>query len=330
MQDADTLFTLPELRAAAQSVHAILQPTPQYAWPRLSEATGCRVWVKHENHTPTGAFKVRGGIIYLDTLRRNGRPIKGVVTATRGNHGQSIAFSAARHGIPATIVVPRGNASDQNAAMRAFGATVIEHGRDFDEAREECARLAAEQDLHLIPPFHRDLVLGVATYAVELFEAVPSVDTVYVPIGMGSGIAGLITARDLLGLSVEIVGVVAVNAPAMALSFEAGHPVPTAEARTFADGIATRQPNEEAVAIIRKGAARIVRVSEEELAAGVRTYFRTTHHVVEGAAAAPLAALLQECEQMQGKTVGLVMTGSNIDARVYGRILSGESPHSAA
>ena len=330
MQDADTLFTLPELRAAAQSVHAILQPTPQYAWPRLSEATGCRVWVKHENHTPTGAFKVRGGIIYLDTLRRNGRPIKGVVTATRGNHGQSIAFSAARHGIPATIVVPRGNASDQNAAMRAFGATVIEHGRDFDEAREECARLAAEQNLHFIPPFHRDLVLGVATYAVELFEAVPSVDTVYVPIGMGSGIAGLITARDLLGLSVEIVGVVAVNAPAMALSFEAGHPVPTAEARTFADGIATRQPDEQAVAIIRKGAARIVRVSEEELAAGVRTYFRTTHHVVEGAAAAPLAALLQECEQMQGKTVGLVMTGSNIDARVYGRILSGESPHSAA
>ena len=324
MQNADTLFTLPELREAARSVHAIMHPTPQYASPRLAEATGCRVWVKHENHTPTGAFKVRGAIIYMDALRRSAHPIEGVITATRGNHGQSVAFSATRNGIPATIFVPRGNAADQNAAMRAFGAKVVEFGRDFDEAREECARLAAEQNLHFIPPFHRDLVKGVSTYALELFEAVSSVDTVYVPIGMGSGIAGLICARNLLGLQTQIVGVVARNASAMALSFEAGHPVPTASARTFADGVATRQPNEEAVAIIRKGAARIVQVSEDEIAAAIRTYFQTTHQVVEGAGATPLAALLQERERMRDKTVALVMTGSNIDAAVYAHILSGD------
>lgn len=326
MRNPETLFTLSELREAARSVHAIMQPTPQYAWPRLAEATGSRVWVKHENHTPTGAFKVRGGIIYMETVRSNGQPIKGVITATRGNHGQSVAFSAARNGIPATIYVPRGNAADQNSAMRAFGANVIEHGRDFDEAREECARLAAENGLHFIPSFHRDLVKGVSTYALELFEAVPSLDAVYVPIGMGSGIVGLITARDLLGLKTEIIGVVARNAPAMALSFQAGHPVPTATARTFADGVATRQPNKEAVAIIHRGAARIVQVSEDEIAAGVRTYFQTTHQVVEGAGATPLAALLQEREQMRGKSVALVMTGSNIDAGVYERILSGQTP----
>src|SRR5579872_4052957 len=198
MQSPNTLFTLPELHAAAQSVYAVMQPTPQYAWPRLAEAAGCQVWVKHENHTPTGAFKVRGGIVYMDTLRRSGRLTEGVITATRGNHGQSVAFSAARNGVPATIFVPRGNAADQNAAMRAFGANVVEHGRDFDEAREECARLAVERGLHFIAPFHRDLIKGVSTYALELFEAVSSLDTVYVPIGMGSGIAGLITVRDLL------------------------------------------------------------------------------------------------------------------------------------
>ena len=326
MPNSAPLFTLTELREAARSVHAVMPPTPQYAWPRLAEATGCRVWVKHENHTPTGAFKVRGGILYMEALRRNGGPIKGIITATRGNHGQSIAFSAARNGIPATIFVPRGNAADQNAAMRAFGANVIEHGRDFDAAREECARLAAEQDLHFIPSFHRDLAKGVATYALELFEAVPSLDTVYVPIGMGSGIVGLITARDLLGLKTEIVGVVAQNAPAMALSFQAGRSIPTPSAKTFADGVATRQPDDQAVGIIHAGAARIVQVSEDEIAAAIRTYFQTTHHVVEGAGATPLAALLQERARMSGKSVGLIMTGCNIDAAVYERILSGQTP----
>jgi threonine dehydratase len=320
------LFTLPELREAARSVHTVMPPTPQYAWPRLAEATGCRTWVKHENHTPTGAFKVRGGIIYMEALKRSGQSIAGVITATRGNHGQSVAFSAARNGIPATIFVPRGNAADQNSAMRSFGANVIEFGRDFDEAREECARVAGEQGLHFIPSFHRNLVKGVATYALELFEAVPPLDTVYVPIGMGSGIVGLITARDLLGLKTEIVGVVAQNAPAQALSFQAGQPVPTPSARTFADGVATRQPDEQAVGITHRGAARIVQVSEDEIAAAIRLYFKTTHQVVEGAGATPLAALLQERARMAGKSVGLIMTGSNIDAGVYEHILSGQTP----
>lgn len=326
MPPAEPLFTLAELQAAAALVHHIVPPTPQYDWPRLAAATGCRVWVKHENHTPTGAFKVRGGIVYMDALRREATAVRGVTTATRGNHGQSVAFSAARAGLAATIFVPRGNAADQNAAMRAFGATVVEHGRDFDEARLECARIAIERGLHFIPPFHRDLVTGVATYALELFQAIPRLDAVYVPIGMGSGICGLITVRDLLGSSTDIVGVVARNAPAMALSFEAGRVVSTDSARTFADGVATRQPDELAVAVVSKGAARIVQVSEEEIAAAVRLCFDCTHQVAEGAGAVALAALMQERQRMAGKSVAVVLTGSNMDAAVYQRILAGGTP----
>lgn len=323
---SQVLFTLPELHAAAELVGRVLPPTPQYAWPRLAAAAGCRVWVKHENHTPAGAFKVRGGIVYMEALRRAQSAVDGVITATRGNHGQSVAFSAARAGLSATIFVPHGNAADQNAAMRAFGATVVEHGRDFDEARLECARVAGERALHFIPPFHPDLVKGVATYALELFQATPPLEAIYVPIGMGSGICGLITVRDLLGATTEIIGVVARNAPAMALSFEAGHPVTTDSARTFADGIATRQPDEQAFAVIKRGAARIVQVSEDEIAEAVRLYFHTTHQVAEGAGAAPLAALMQERQRMSGKTVALILTGANIDAAVYRRILAGETP----
>jgi threonine dehydratase len=326
MSSDHTLFTLAELQSATERVRPIVPPTPQYAWARLRAATGCHVWVKHENHTPTGAFKVRGGVVYLDELRRANPRVSGVITATRGNHGQSVAFSAARSGLPAHIFVPFGNAADQNAAMRAFGATVIEHGRDFDEARLECARVARERSLHFIPAFHPVLVRGVATYALELFQATPMLDAVYVPIGMGSGICGLITVRDLLGLRTEIIGVVAENAPAMALSFEAGYPVPTGSARTFADGVATRQPDEQALAVIVRGAARIVRVSEEQIAEAVRLYFHTTHQVAEGAGAAPLAALIQERQRMAAKTVAVVLTGSNIDAAVYRRILAGETP----
>src|SRR5215510_508335 len=257
MSSPKPLFTLAELEAAAQLVHRIVPPTPQCAWPLLAKRTGCEVWVKHENHTPSCAFKVRAGIVYMDNLKRSQASVTGVISATRGNHGQSIAFSAARAGIPATIYVPHGNSTDQNAAMRAFGAAVIEFGKDFDEALAECHRVARAQDLHFISPFNRDQVKGVATYALELFRAVANLDVVYVPIGMGSGIAGLITARDLLGLKTEIVGVVARNAPAMALSFAAGKPVPTDSAQTFADGMATRDPRQEAVAIIKRGAARI-------------------------------------------------------------------------
>jgi threonine dehydratase len=320
------LFPLTELEAAAELVHRTVPPTPQYAWPRLANRTGCEVWVKHENHTPTCAFKVRGGIVYMDNLKRSRAKGTGVISATRGNHGQSIAFSASQAGIPVTIYVPHGNSADQNAAMRAFGATVVEFGRDFDEALAECHRVAREQDLHFIPPFNRDQVKGVATYALELFRSVVDLDAVYVPIGMGSGICGLITARDLLGLRTEIVGVVARNAPAMALSFAAGKPVPTNSAQTFADGMATRDPRQEAVAIIKRGAARVLQLSEDDIAEAVRAYFQDTHNVAEGAGAAPLAGLMQERVRMIGKRVAVILSGGNIDASAYRLILAGETP----
>lgn len=320
------LFTLPELHEAAALVRAVMPPTPQFAWPLLAAAAGCRVTVKHENHTPIGAFKLRGGIVYIDALRRAGAPVAGVITATRGNHGQSIALAAARAGIPATILVPYGNSVEKNAAMRGFGAELIEHGRDFDEARIECARLAAARGLHVVPPFHRDLVRGVATYALELFGAVETLDTVYVPIGMGSGIAGTIAARDLLGRRTEVVGVVAANAPAMALSFAAGHPVPTDRAPTFADGMATRAPDAQAVAILRAGAARIVTVTEDQIAEAIRLLFRATHQAAEGAGAAALAALLAERERMAGKSVAVILSGGNIDTEMYRQILAGGTP----
>ncbi|HEY2531007.1 MAG TPA: threonine dehydratase [Xanthobacteraceae bacterium] len=320
------MFSLAELEAAAQLVYRTVPPTPQYAWPLLAKRSGCEVWVKHENHTPTCAFKVRGGIVYMDNLKRSRARVTGVISATRGNHGQSIAFSASRAGIPATIYVPRGNSTDQNTAMRAFGAAVVEFGRDFDEALTECHRVAREQDLHFIPPFNRDQVKGVATYALELFRAVRNLDALYVPIGMGSGICGVITARDLLGLKTEIVGVVACNAPAMALSFAAGKPIPTDSAHTFADGMATRDPQHEALTIIRRGASRVLQLSEDDIAEAVRAYFQDTHNVAEGAGAAPLAGLMQERDRMSGKRAAVILSGGNIDASVYRRILTGETP----
>ena len=326
MSMLNPLFGLAELESAAQLVHRTVPPTLQYAWPLLAKRTGCEVWVKHENHTPACAFKVRGGIVYMDNLKRSRATVTGVISATRGNHGQSIAFSASRAGIPATIYVPRGNSTDQNTAMRAFGAAVVEFGRDFDEALAECHRVAREQDLHFIPPFNRDQVKGVATYALELFRAVDDLDAVYVPIGMGSGICGVITARDLLGLKTEIVGVVARKAPAMALSFAAGKPVPTNSAQTFADGMATRDPRHEAVTIIKSGAARILQLSEDDIAEAVRAYFQDTHNVAEGAGAAPLAGLMQERARMTGKRVAVILSGGNIDMSVYRRILAGETP----
>lgn len=326
MATPDPLLTLAELEAAAQLVHRTVPPTPQYAWPLLAKRTGCEVWVKHENHTPTCAFKVRGGIVYMDNLKRSQAGVSGVISATRGNHGQSIAFSASRAGIPATIYVPRGNSTDQNAAMRAFGATVVEFGRDFDEALAECHRVAHEQNLHFISPFNRDQIKGVSTYALELFRTIGGLDTVYVPIGMGSGICGLITTRDLLGLKTEIVGVVACHAPAMALSFAAGKPIPTNSALTFADGMATRDPQDQALTIIKRGAARVLQLSEDDIAEAVRAYFQDTHNVAEGAGAAPLGGLMQERARMTGKRVAVILSGGNIDASVYRRILAGETP----
>ena len=320
------LFSLDELEAVTKIVRALVPPTPAYAWPLLAAKAGATVIVKHENHTPTGSFKARGPVAYMDALRRSGQMPKGVITATRGNHGQSVAIAAAKFGIPAVIVVPEGNSSEKNAAMEAFGGELVTAGKDFDESRLVAAKLQHERGYHFLPSFHRELVKGVATYAYELFTGHPDLDVVYVPIGMGSGICGLITVRDLLGLKTEIVGVVAENAPAFALSFEAGRPIPTNSAMTFADGMACRDPQPEAFEIIAKGAARVVQVSENEIAEAVRIYYTSTHNLAEGAGAAPLAALLKEKDRHVRKRAGVILSGGNIDGPVFAQILSGETP----
>ena len=320
------MFTLAELEAAVPLVRRVVPPTPLHAWPLLSNRTGAKVWVKHENHSPIGAFKIRGGVTYLDALLRREPKVKGVVTATRGNHGQSIALAASSAGLPCALFVPHGNSREKNAAMRAFGAELIVVGADFDESAEHAARFAEERGYHFVPSFHRDLVKGVATYALEMFQAMPDLDAVYAPIGMGSGLCGLITARDLLGLETQIIGVVAENAPTVALSFEAGRPVPTNSAATFADGLACRIPHPEALAIMLAGAARIVRVREDEIATAIRATYEDTHNLTEGAGAAALAALMQERDAMAAKRVGLVLSGGNIDREVFAEVLAGGTP----
>ena len=311
---------LSELQAAGELVHRTVTPTAQICWPLLSRRAGAEVWVKHENHTPIGAFKVRGGLIYMDAIKRQGGT-KRVLAATRGNHGQSIAFAAARAGLDSTIVVPRGNSPGKNAAMQAFGAELIEHGRDFQEALEHALTLAGENGVTLVPSFDMSLAKGVASYALELLYAAPDLNTVYVPIGLGSGICGLISARDALGLKTHIVGVVSENAAAYALSFDAGEPVSTNSADTIADGMACRVPVAEALEIIHAGAERIVQVSDEEILDAMAHYLTDTHNLAEGAGAAPLAALLNEKERMAGKKVGLILSGGNADLDLVERVL---------
>jgi len=311
------MLTLAEIEDAARIVHAAFPATPQYAWPLLAARTGAEVWVKHENHTPAGAFKVRGGLTYFDRLRKDRPGVKGVISATRGNHGQSLAYAGARAGIAVKIVVPRGNSMEKNAAMRAFGATLVEHGEDFDAARIAAQRLAEEEGLEFAPSFHRDLVAGVATYSLELLRGVPGLDAMYVPIGLGSGICGAILVRDLLGLSTEIIGVQSTGAPAYAESLKAGRVVEIPRADTFADGVATRIPDPGAFEMIRKGVARIVTVSDDEVAAAMRAYWTDTHNLAEGAGAAPLAALMQEGARMRGRRVAVVLSGGNIDLDLF-------------
>ena len=321
-------MTLDRLEAAHALIRQVMPETPQYAWPLLARRTGSEVWVKHENHTPTGAFKVRGGIVFMDDLQRSGRKVRGVISATRGNHGQSVALAATRAGLRSVIYVPHGNSMEKNAAMRALGAELVEYGRDFDEARAAALAAAETENLEFLPSFHPSLVLGVATYALELFRAATPLDAVYVPIGLGSGICGTIAVRDLLGLKADVIGVVSERADAYARSFEVGRVIPTASADTFADGMAVRQPDPAALDIIRRGAARVVRVTEAQIAQAIRAYFQDTHNVAEGAGAAPLAALLEEREIMSGKRVGLILSGGNIDTERYAAILTGsQSDH---
>jgi threonine dehydratase len=315
------MFSRTQLQQAAELVYRTLAPTPQYEWPLLSARLGCEVWVKHENHTPLGAFKIRGGLVYMNWLKETHPEVRGVIAATRGNHGLSVAFGAKRAGLTARIVVPFGNSREKNAGMRALGAELIEHGHDFQAAYGEAKRLAAAEGLHLVPSFHPLLAQGVATYALEFFGACPNLHTVYVPIGLGSGICGLMAARDALGLRTEIVGVVAERAPAYALSFQAGRPVATERADTFVDGVACRQPEPVAVAAILRGAARVLCVSEAAVKDAMRALYQDTHNLAEPAGAAALAGLMQEQERMAGRRPGVVLSGSNVDLEVYREVL---------
>ncbi len=320
------MFSIDDLKAAQTIVYSQMQPTAQIHWPQLSQRIGAEVIVKHENHAPTGAFKVRGGISFIDWLKREHPDARGIITATRGNHGQSQSRAATAAGLIAKIYVPHGNSVEKNASMRAFGGEVIEFGADFEEAKAEAIRVAESQDLFVVPPFHTEILRGVSTYAFELLTAHPDLDTIYVPIGCGSGICSTIVVRDALGLKTKIVAVVSENAQTAKLSAEAGRMVPTNSAITFADGLTVRDPVPAAFEIYAKGAERFVSVSETEIAAAIRAFYTDIHNLAEGAGAASLAALMQEKQQMQGKKVGVILTGGNIDTGWLREILSGKTP----
>ncbi|ERP88711.1 threonine dehydratase [Labrenzia sp. C1B10] len=320
------LFTLDDLEAAFPIVRQLVPETPSYAWPLLKERFGLEIAVKHENHTPIGAFKARSSIVYIQKhIEEHGRP-SGVVTATRGNHGQSMALAARTLGLPATIVVPEGNAEGKNRAMKAFGADLVIDGRDFDISRRTAERLARESGFLMVPSFHRNIVLGVATYALEFFRAHDDLDVVYVPVGMGSGACGLITVRDLLGLKTEIVPVVTENAPAYRLSVEAGKIVTTETAATFADGMACREPVQAALDILQTGSNRIATVTDDEIAAAIRVLFADTHNLAEGAGAAARAALMQDAPKLQGRKAGIILSGGNLDETAMQTVLTGGTP----
>jgi len=312
-----------ELEAAQRVVYGAMAPTPQYAWPLLRERLGAEVWVKHENHTPLGAFKLRGGLVYLRALAQREPGCPGVISATRGNHGQSVAFAARQQGLPVTIVVPHGNSVEKNAAMRALGAELVEQGDDFQQAREHAARLAVERSLHYVPSFHRDLILGVASYWIEFFRTVrPAV--VFVPVGLGSGICACIAARTHTGASTRIVGVVSAHATAYLDSFRAGHCVEAPVSTVLADGMACRVAEAEALEWMRREVDDIIAVTDVEVAAAMRALFSDTHNVAEGAGAASFAAAMQQRQRWRGKTIGVTLCGGNVDRALFARVLAGD------
>jgi threonine dehydratase len=325
MKAAMYLPTLARLDAAAATVYRAMPPTPQYSWPQLNQALGAEAWIKHENHTPLGAFKVRGGLVYMDALAARLPELRGVIAATRGNHGQSVAFAARRHGLQAKIFVPFGNSAEKNAAMRSLGAQLIEVGDDFQACREHAQQVAASEGLHMVPSWHEDLVAGVATGWLELLRAQPDLDLVLVPIGQGSGICGAIAARHALGLKTRIVGVVSSHAPAYQLSFRAGRSVAAPVSTVLADGLACRQPDPASLGAILEFADDIVAVSDDQVAHAMRLYHRATHNLAEGAGAAPLAAALQmrDSAGVKGRKIGLPLTGGNVDAELFRHILQG-------
>ncbi len=317
-----SLPTLDQLQQVAAAVYEYMPPSPQINWPLLSNRLGSEVWVKHENHNPTGAFKVRGGLVYLSRLKQREPACASIVSATRGNHGQSVAYAAAINSIKPVIVVPEGNSEGKNQAMQALGAELVVHGVDFDASVVHAGELAERDGHHPMPSFHMDLVQGVSTYALELLQAQPDLARIYVPIGLGSGVCGVICARNALGLDTEVIGVVSENADCYARSLEAGEPVSTDSANTLADGMAVRIPSPDALAIMQGNISRIVRVSDDEVLSAISIYFNDTHNIAEGAGAAGLAAALQEVDLNRGHKIALVLTGSNIDQPLFTRALA--------
>lgn len=322
----ELLPSLDEVREVQKLIYSVMQPTPQISWPLLNQRLGTEVWVKHENHTPIGAFKARTALVHVAELRKNNPELRGLITATRGNHGQSVALAGAKFQIPVTIVVPLGNSRSKNSAMRAQGAKLIELGNDFQESREYGARLAEEEGLQMVQPYHRDIVKGVASYWVELFEAVPELDVVYVPIGMGSGICAGCAVRNGMGLKTEIVAVIAEGAPAYGLSLEQGRTVAAPVTTTIADGMACRLPDDDALEIIRANVKRHVMVTDDEIRRAMKIYFTDTHNVVEGAGAAALAAALKDRDELAGRRVGVIATGGNVDPDVFAAVLQEPLP----
>jgi threonine dehydratase len=329
MNDLSTLppAVLPDraaIEAAAETLRPLVPPTPQYVWPQVAAAFGAEVWLKHENHTPIGAFKARSATMYFNQLLKREPGTRGVITATRGNHGQAVALAARRYKLPATIYVPHGNSIEKNTAMRALGATLVEHGREFQEAREEAARIAARDGLHMVPAFHPDIVLGVSTYWAEFFRAAPDLDVVYVPIGQGSGISACAAARNAWSPRTKIVGVVSNQAPCFARSFAARRVIEAPVETFLGDGMACRKPDAEAVSIIVANVARIVEVTDAQLADAMRKIFAMTHNVAEGAGAAAFAAAWSERESLAGKRVCLSLSGGNVDSNVFADVLAGK------
>ncbi|HEV3040722.1 MAG TPA: threonine dehydratase [Candidatus Angelobacter sp.] len=316
-----TLPSLSEVESAASLVHRFMPPTPQYSWPLLNQRVGCEVWVKHENHTPVGAFKVRGGIVYMDWLRRMHPEAAGVISATRGNHGQSQAFAAGHFGLRAVVVVPHGNSREKNAAMRALGADIVEHGDDFHAADHYADDLARQRGLFRMSSFDSLLIPGVATYALEFFHGTPVLDAVFVPIGWGSGAVGIASVRNALGLETRIIGVVSASAPTYALSFAAGRVVEQKAATRIADGVAISRAHDASLEILRHELERVDQVTDEQVEDAMRTIFSDTHNVAEGAGAAALAALLKDREAWRGKRVGVVISGGNVDREVFARVI---------
>lgn len=318
----EPLPTLQEIEAAKALIRPLIRETPMYRWPLLEAGLGCEVWLKHENHTPVGAFKIRGGLVYMDELKRQEPAVKGVIAATTGNHGQSIAFAARQSGLRAVIVVPHGNNPEKNAAMRSLGAELVEHGWEFQEALEYSRDLAVREGLHAVPSFHPWLVRGVATYALEMFRSVGELDVVFVPIGLGSGFCGIVSAREALGFKTKIIGVVSEHAPAYALSYERRAFIEQTSTTAVAEGVACKTPNREALAHVLAHAHDVVTVNDEEATEAMRDIIQATHNIAEGAGALAFAALKLHREAWRGKRAGVVLTGGNASMTMLGRVLA--------